>query len=158
MKSERSTGAGRGSTAPDDSGVGDIHVIADETHIAEVPLASRATGLSARAHRRFDIASNVFLAVLALSWVGAVIWGEPRSAADANPLSRTTRAVGAALTNSDAPATAFITDAMLKSLAFRGTSGKLLARFETPGDSVPADSLPEGPRAAPRSLFGPSRP
>jgi uncharacterized protein YcbK (DUF882 family) len=144
VKVERSTGAPGGSTAPEDSGLDDIHVIADETHIAEVPVARRMPGLSARAHRRFDIASNVFVAVLALSWIAAIIWGEPRSAAAANPLSRTTRAVSAALTNADAPATAFITDAMLKSLAFRGTSGKLLARFETPGDSVPADSLPEG--------------
>ena len=144
MKVERSTGAPGGSTAPEDSGLDDFHVIADETHIAEVPVARRMPGLSERAHRRFEIASNVFVAVLALSWIAAIIWGEPRSAAAANPLSRTTRAVSAALTNADAPATAFITDAMLKSLAFRGTSGKLLARFETPGDSVPADSLPEG--------------
>jgi uncharacterized protein YcbK (DUF882 family) len=119
-------------------------VIADETHVPEIPARRRARGISQRAQRRFEIGSNIFVTVLAASWIAALIWGEPRSAAAANPLSRTTRAIGASLTNANAPSAAFITDAMLQSLAFRGASGKLLARFETPGDVAPGDSLPAG--------------
>ena len=146
MKSERSRGARREATigARDDATAGG-DVIADESHVPEVPESRRAAGLSERARRRFDIGANVFLTVLALAWTAAFIWGEPMpAAAAASPLSRTTRAIGSALTDREAPATAFITDAMLTSLALRGASGKLLARFETPGESVPRDSLPAG--------------
>lgn len=144
MKSERSTGESGGSTPPEPSRWNPLDVFADLMHFDEVPEPRGASGLSARAQRRFDVGSNIFLTVLAFSWLAAIIWGEPSSAAAANPLSRTTRAIGSALTNASAPSTAFITDAMVQSLAFRGASGKLLARFETPGDSIPADSLPAG--------------
>lgn len=144
MKPDRSTGKPRGPVPPGQSGVSLHDEIADETHVAEVPVVRRPAGISHRAHRRFDIASNIFVGALALAWIAALIWGEPRTAAAANPFSRTTRAIGSALTNPGAPSAAFITDAMVQSLAFRGASGKLLARFETPGDVAPADSLPAG--------------
>ncbi|MBA3889990.1 MAG: DUF882 domain-containing protein [Gemmatimonadaceae bacterium] len=123
-------------------------VIADETHVPEIPARHRARGISQRAQRRLEIGSNIFVTVLAASWIAAVIWGEPRTVAAADPLSRATRAIGASLTNANAPSAAFITDAMVQSLALRGASGKLLARFETPGDLVPGDSLPAGTHLA----------
>lgn len=144
MKSERSTGASKESTPDDGTHWNPFDVFSDLMHFIEVPESSRAVGLSARAQRRFDVAANVFVTLLGLAWLGAVIWGEPMPDRPSTPFSRTTRAIGSALTNPGAPSTAFITDAMVQSLAFRGASGKLLARFETPGDSIPSDSLPEG--------------
>ena len=163
MRSERSPDVSKGSTlrADRDRAAGvpaapHDDVIADETHIPEVPESRRAAGLSPRAQRRFELASNVFLAALAGAWFWAIMWG-PRDAA-ATTLSRPARAIEAALTNRNAPTAAFVTDAMVQSFAFRGVSGKLLARFETPGDSVPGDSLPEGTHIVVTSPAAPDAP
>lgn len=163
MKPESSPGMRGRSTPPDEGKEGAAanappseDVIADETHVPEVPAPRRAAGLSARGQRRFDIASNVFLALLGGAWLWTLVWG-PRDAA-ATTLSRPTRVIGAALTNRSAPTAAFVTDAMVNSLAIRGASGKLLARFEVPGDSLALDSVPAGTHVVVTSPDAPERP
>ena len=82
---------------------------------------------------------------IGVGWLWSIIWGP--DTANASALSEPRRSIGAALTNRDATGTAFLTDAMLRAVADRGASGKLLATFETPGDTLVVDSLPPGAHA-----------
>lgn len=159
MKPERSTGAPAGSTLETDERTMVV------PGIAEIPAVTRSTGLSPRARRRFDIGSNVLIVAFAAAWIWTVFWGPP-------PLPETddatgfgaTRSVTRAITESNGTTTAFLTEAALTGLSFRGRSGKLLARFETPGEALPNESIPEGAHVvvarsdAPGDTLGPQRP
>ncbi|MEO7367963.1 MAG: D-Ala-D-Ala carboxypeptidase family metallohydrolase [Gemmatimonadaceae bacterium] len=97
--------------------------------------------LSARAERRFNIASSVLIVGMAIGWSWSianasdeVAFGVPTTA---GILSR-------ALTDTRSPSVAFLTDAALDLVTpLRGESGKLRANLQNPGGTI-ADSLPTG--------------
>lgn len=111
----------------------------------DVPAASERSWhqrhLSAKAERRFNIASSVLIVVMAIGWSWSianasdeVAFGVPTTA---GILSR-------ALTDTRSPSVAFLTDAALDLVTpLRGESGKLRANLQNPGGTI-ADSLPTG--------------
>ena len=100
-----------------------------------------------------EIAFGVLLYVLAVGWVWSLSHvrtslaaGEIESAPSA--AARAAATVASALTNSDAPTTAYLTDATLTALLehARGVSGKLRAVIDTSGKGIEPDTLPRGAR------------
>jgi hypothetical protein len=108
-------------------------------------------GLSPRAERRMEIAFGILLYVLAVGWVWSLSHLRTSLAAgevDSAPSAavRAAASVASALTNTDAPTTAYLTDATLNALfeSARGLSGKLKAVIDTAGENIEPDSLPAG--------------
>ncbi|MDF1504184.1 D-Ala-D-Ala carboxypeptidase family metallohydrolase [Roseisolibacter sp. H3M3-2] len=101
-----------------------------------------------RGERWLEAASSLVLLVLASAWAWSLVVERGRDLAAGGEVDRavtpTTRAVTAALTRTDAPSTAFLTDAALRALGeYRGQSGKLRLVQQAPGDSLHAE-LPAG--------------
>ena len=92
------------------------------------------------------VAAGVFL-LLGIGWTWSFVYAR-EAAARGEVVPTPAGRIAAALTNPDAPATAFLTEAAL--LAFtrssRGLSGKLTAQTGLPGDTIRPDSLPSGAR------------
>jgi len=116
-------------------------------HTAEIafrlpePSASRwhRAGVGARAERVFDVVAGLVLALFASGWAWSIAMA--RAAADGD-ISRATASIAAALTDPNAPSTAYLTNAMLEALVpLRGESGKLRVSFQQPGQPVLPDTL-----------------
>ena len=108
------------------------------------PARSRwhRAGVSPRAERIFNIASGLLLLLFAIGWSWSIADARTAGADGVTPV---TASITAALTNPDAPSTAFLTDAVVRSLTpLRGSSGRLRVAVRQPGDTVLADSLPAG--------------
>ncbi|AHG90395.1 protein of unknown function DUF882 [Gemmatirosa kalamazoonensis] len=102
-------------------------------------------GVSPRAERWLEVISSVVLAVLAVAWIWTIVQARALTTAESGgeATTPTTRSVAAALTNPDAPSTAYLTSAALEALVpLRGASGKVRIVMRTPGDS--AGALPHG--------------
>lgn len=108
-------------------------------------------GLSPRAEKRMEVAFGVLLYVLAVGWVWtlshvrtSVASGDVDSAPSA--AARAAATVASALTNTNAPTAAYLTDATLNALIdqARGISGKLRAVIDTSGKGIPTDTLAPG--------------
>lgn len=109
-------------------------------------MPERRLGLSVRAEQLFEKASNSFLVLLACAWAFAIV--SSRSAGDkVNLVTPATAAVVSALSNSEAPTAAYVTDAMNRAVVRRvtspappvasdatGESGKLRASISQDGD------------------------
>ena len=100
--------------------------------------AARGHGLHGRAERALDALITVVVVGLAVGWVWAIGFAPPTAAAatlrDGSPL----RTITATLTEPDAPAAAFITDAAMEASVngWRGASGRLRAQFVPAGSDV----------------------
>lgn len=114
-------------------------------------MSDRPPGLSARAERNLSRIGVALLAVLAIGW-GWSLTHSKQIAASADGEVSPPSAVGtitAALTNRNAPSTAYLTNAALDLFTERmlasqlGKSGKLRATFNTSGGVRP-DTLPPG--------------
>lgn len=98
-------------------------------------------GMSRRAERRFNVASSLFIALIAFGWT----WSIATARTDASGLSQTTGIISRALTDSRAPSIAYLKDAAIDLVdPARGESGRLRARVEDPGATLSADTLPAG--------------
>ena len=109
--------------------------------------APRRRGLSPRGERWLQVGGWVVIALFALAWTWSGIHvraAMARGEVVATPASR----IAAALTGRNVPATAYLTDAALTTLAssLRGRSGKLAVQTALPGDTLAPDSLPPGAR------------
>ncbi len=114
-------------------------------------MSEGRSGLSARAERNLSGIGAVVLGILAVGWVWSFIRSKQITASADGEVSPPT-AVGtitAALTNRNAPSTAYLTNAALDLLTERmlasqlGKSGRLRATFTTSGGIQP-DTLPPG--------------
>lgn len=106
-------------------------------------------GLGARAERLFNVIAGTVLGLLTAGWLWSIIFYRAQEAEgatlDGRGVTPVTAAVGAALTNGDAPTTAYLTDAALRAfLPLRGASGKLRATIEREGGEVVDTTLPPG--------------
>ena len=108
-------------------------------------------GLSPRAERRMEIGFGVLLYALAVGWVWtlshlrtSLAAGEVESAPSA--AVRAAATVASALTNTNAPSAAYLTDMALNALveSARGLSGKLRVVIDTSGKGIEPDTLPPG--------------
>ena len=101
-----------------------------------------ANGRSTAEHRERFVArlGTGVLAALSIGWVWVIVTQPTRAAAAAEPNAASRMA--AALTNSDVPTTAYVTDAAMRALAgeLRGASGKLRAEVAPVGARIPGDS------------------
>ena len=100
-------------------------------------------GVTHRTERILDIGGGAVVLLLAVGWAWtiATMGSRPASGAPSATASMT-----AALTNTDAPTAAYLTDASLSALAgeLRGASGKLRADIRPAGAPLRADSAPAG--------------
>jgi uncharacterized protein YcbK (DUF882 family) len=128
-------------------------VLDDLIHLAEhalhlpAPAKSRwhRAGVSPRTERVLELLSSVLVAVLMIGWTWTIVDSSTRIP-DEPGEARTTSMVASALTNTDAPTAAYLTDASLAALSgeLRGASGKLRAQIKPAGTPLDAESLPEG--------------
>jgi len=108
-------------------------------------------GVTPRGERILDVVSSIVLLAFALGWAWSIVNARTLSAATTNgdvaPVAAT---MASALTRTDAPTTAYLTDAALNALADRilagerGTSGKLKAAIEAAPRPLAPDTLPPG--------------
>jgi hypothetical protein len=108
-------------------------------------------GLSPRAERRMEVGFGVLLYILAVGWVWSLSHLRTSLASgdiESTPslAARAAATVASALTNANAPTTAYLTDATLNALLerARGASGKLRAVIDTSGKGIVPDTLPPG--------------
>ena len=100
-----------------------------------------------RAEKIFNVISVAVLVLFAVGWSWSI--ARARASGDAGGITPATRNIATALTTSDAPSAAYLTDAALSALAppARGESGKLRVRIQqagTPITPILADTLPAG--------------
>ncbi|CAN5633380.1 hypothetical protein BH23GEM1_BH23GEM1_07990 [soil metagenome] len=113
------------------------------------PRASRwyhRAGLSSRSERMFNLASSLFVLVIAIGWSWSIATARPTPlGADSTAAAPSAAAIAAALSDPNAPSTAYLTDALLKAFVpLRGESGRLRAQFSAEGAPILRDTLPGG--------------
>jgi uncharacterized protein YcbK (DUF882 family) len=142
-----STGGHEGST-----GVFDdlIHLAEHALHLP-APAKSRwhRAGVTPRTERLIDLAGALVLVLLAIGWTWTIVADATRSgdaATEEGGEPAAASLVASALTRTDAPNAAYLTDASLAALSgeLRGASGKLRAQIKPAGTPLEAESLPEG--------------
>jgi hypothetical protein len=117
-------------------------------HILAIPAPVESkwhrAGVTPRTERILSMAGNAIVVLLAIGWTWSIV--DER----AHPLDNTrpsaTAQIAAALTSTNAPTAAYLTDASLQALTgeLRGTSGKLRAQIQTAGSPLAVDSIPNG--------------
>jgi hypothetical protein len=109
-------------------------------------------GVSARGEHAFDIARPIVLGLLAIGWTWSIMNAKTLAGdvAVSGPFAAAGAAIANALPTSDAPTTAYLTDAALTGLAARmlgsarGESGKLKATIQPAPAPLTPDTLPPG--------------
>jgi uncharacterized protein YcbK (DUF882 family) len=121
----------------------------------QLPAAKRGRwwsrpGISRRGERVFEIAGAVVFLLFAVGWTWSVAHAEPVPAGERGGMSRAGATISAALTNPNAPSTAYLTDATLNAItarmlsSARGASGKMRATIQAKPGALAPDTLPEG--------------
>lgn len=130
-----------------DRGIGES-ILRTAEFAFRLPEPSRSrwhrAGVTPRAERIFDVVSGFVLCIFALGWSWSI--AAARSDADApGAITPATASISAALTSVDAPSTAYLTDALVRTFApLRGESGRLRVAIRQQGDTVVHDTLPAG--------------
>jgi hypothetical protein len=118
-------------------------------HLLAFPY-SRVSGARpspGRRERFFDAFSVIVLIVFASGWSWSIAIARANSdpGSPASGATPATAAIATSLTDLRAPSTAYLTDALLTTLAsLRGESGKLKARISPLGQPITGDTLPPG--------------
>jgi uncharacterized protein YcbK (DUF882 family) len=132
---------------------GSTGVFDELMHLAEhalhlpAPAKSRwhRAGVSPRTERLLELLGGVVVALLMIGWTWSIV-DAATSPSDDRARALATSMVGSAITSTDAPNAAYLTDASLAALAgeLHGASGKLRAQIVPAGAPLDAESLPEG--------------
>lgn len=103
-------------------------------------------GLSSRTERTFNVLSSVFVLVIAMGWSWSIATARPTASnGDSTAVAPRASAIAAAITETNATSTAYLTDAVLNALVpLRGESGRLRAQFSAEGAPILRDTLPGG--------------
>ncbi|MFL5578134.1 MAG: hypothetical protein ACJ79S_19455 [Gemmatimonadaceae bacterium] len=121
------------------------------------PPASRwhRAGVTPRGERIFNVVSGLVLVLFAAGWAWSIAMARAEAAETDSPdaVTPVTAGIAAALTDGDAPTTAYLTDAAVNAFAaaespLRGESGRLRARIQPAGAPILEDSLPAGAQVA----------
>jgi len=115
----------------------------------ELPERPRSRWHRAGVGRRTERVLNGLFATVLLTFAVGWTWSIAEARASEGPLgdetTPATAAIGAALTDPDAPTIAYLTDATVEMFApLRGESGRLRAVVGKSGQPIAADSLPAG--------------
>jgi hypothetical protein len=93
--------------------------------------------------RIFNVVSSIVILLFAIGWSWSIALARAR--VTSKPATETSGILASALTESDAPSVAYLTEAALSVVnPLRGESGKLKARIGQPGESLPGDTLRSG--------------
>ncbi|MEP7002500.1 MAG: hypothetical protein ABI969_18560, partial [bacterium] len=118
-----------------------LHLVDDALRLPATP-ASRwhRAGVTQRTERIVDRAGGVIVLLLAIGWTWSIATAALHPTQGTEPSA--TAQMAAALTNTDAPTAAYLTDASLSALTgdLRGASGKLRAKIKQEGAAIAADS------------------
>jgi uncharacterized protein YcbK (DUF882 family) len=135
-----------------------VHEARREEDLVRVGSSTGARGGSTGRERRFGVAGAFVVLLLAIGWVWAIATAHTRGTQPTAPSA--TAQIASALTNTDAPTAAYLTEASLDALTggLRGASGKLRAEIKTAGAPIAADSTTNGSalRVAESDSSGPS--
>ncbi|MGI8618595.1 MAG: D-Ala-D-Ala carboxypeptidase family metallohydrolase [Gemmatimonadaceae bacterium] len=103
-------------------------------------------GISSRSERTFNVLSSVFVLVVAIGWSWSIATARPtRGSGDSTAVAPSASVIAAAITERNAPSTAYLTDAVLNAFVpLRGESGRLRAQFSAEGAPILRDTLPSG--------------
>jgi hypothetical protein len=131
---------------------GSTGVVDEFLHLVEGALRLPASpesrwhraGVTHRTERILDVAGSAVVFLLVMGWTWSIVTAGTRPASADGPSA--TAQIAAALTNTDAPTAAYLTDASLSALTgeLRGASGKLRAEIKPAGAAITSDSTPEG--------------
>ena len=118
-------------------------------HALELPEKPRSrwhrAGVGPRTERFLDAAFYAILLTFAVGWTWSIAEARANEGPLATGASSATSAIGAALTDPDAPTIAYVTDAAVELFApLRGESGRLRAVVGKPGQPLVPDALPAG--------------
>jgi len=118
-------------------------------HALKLPERPRSRWHRAGVGRRAERVLNGVFATVLLTFAVGWTWSIAEARASEGPLddetTPATAAIGAALTDPDAPTIAYLTDATVELFApLRGESGRLRAVVGKNGQPIAADSLPAG--------------
>jgi len=123
----------------------DLMAAIDHALAIPPPAKSRwhRAGVTPRTERILTIAGNLVVVLLAIGWTWTIV--DERTHPRRTTPSATAQ-IAAALTSSNAPTAAYLTDASLNALTgeLRGASGKLRAQLQTAGSPIAVDSTPVG--------------
>jgi hypothetical protein len=99
--------------------------------------------MTPRGERIFNVVSSIVILLFAIGWSWSIALARAR--VTSRPATETSGILASALTESDAPSVAYLTEAALSVVnPLRGESGKLKARIGQPGESLPGDTLRSG--------------
>ena len=123
-----------------------LHAAEQALRLPEPP-ASRwhRAGVAPRTERVLDLAGGLVVAALMIGWTWSIV-DAATTPESQRPGPSPIAAMASALTNTDAPSAAYLTDASLSALSgeLRGASGKLRVQIKPAGAPLDAESLPEG--------------
>jgi hypothetical protein len=120
------------------------HVAEHALQLPEAPHSRwHRAGVSSRTERRLNLAGGAVFVLLVAGWTWSVVMAATGRLAGE---TSATASMAAALTNTDAPSAAYLTDATLNALSgeLRGASGKLQAKIRMTGIPLAADSVAGG--------------
>ena len=125
-----------------------LHAAEHALHLPEQPKGRWSRpGVSSRTERALDFVGGVVLVLFAGGWLWSIVTARTASGAEMGAVSPATAAITAALTNPDAPTTAYLTDAAVRGVTGeRGASGKLRVEISSDTLGFPKDSVPAGAR------------
>ena len=114
-------------------------------HLPAAPTSRwHRAGVTAGTEKMLDVAGGTLLATFVIGWSWSVATADARTD-DGAGITGVTASITSALTSSDAPTAAFLTEAAMEALLpLRGESGRLHAQFREPGAPLGTDTLPEG--------------
>ena len=121
-----------------------LHEVSEAIRLPDPP-ASRwhRAGVTPRTERFFDTIYGLIVATFAIGWSWSI--AAARAEGSPNAMTEVTATITSALTDPDAPSTAYLTDAALAVFSpLRGESGRLRARIQRPGEAIVTEDLPEG--------------
>jgi uncharacterized protein YcbK (DUF882 family) len=110
----------------------------------------RTLGLSKRGERVLQVAATTLLLTLGAGWIWSITHVKTAASQTPSGVTRTAATVTSALTNANAPSTAYLTDAAVNAAveraitSARGASGKLKATIQPPSGRAKIESLPPG--------------
>ena len=118
-------------------------------HVLDLPAAPTSRWHRAGIRRRTERLLNAAFATILMTFAAGWTWSIAEARASEGPLGATTTpgtsAIGAALTDPDAPTIAYLTDATVQLFTpLRGESGRLRAVVGKGGAPIVPDSLPAG--------------
>ena len=106
--------------------------------------------MSERGERLLQVAATALLLALGAGWIWSITHVKTAASQTPSSMTRTAGTVTSALTNADAPSTAYLTDAAVNAAverairSARGASGKLKATIQPPAGTPKIESLPPG--------------